>query len=408
MRILACAALIFTCFLTGSTVAYARDKPVVIHAGALLDGHGGRVRDTYLIVDGDRITRIGEWDGPVTYDLSAYTVLPGGIDTHVHIASHFGADGRANNDPGGEADRGPAMLYLVENAYVTLMAGITTVQSLGARIDADLRDAIDRGILPGPRLITSLDWVTDASGGLEQLRETVRERVAAGADVVKVFASKSIREGGVPTMTEDELRAACAEAHRLGRRAVVHAHAADAAQRAARAGCDQIEHGILLDEPTLQLMAENGMVYGPHTHLVLENYFTHKDRFLGTGNYTEEGFEHMERSVPIMLDVFRAAIATPGLDVVFGTDAVAGAHGRNWEELIYRVDVAGQAPMDAIVSATSLAAKSLGMEDEIGTLAPGYRADVIAVAGDPLDDIGAMRKVVFVMKGGKVYRYDPR
>jgi imidazolonepropionase-like amidohydrolase len=137
---------------------------------------------------------------------------------------------------------------------------------------------------------------------------------------------------------------------------------------------------------------------------VFQNYFDHKARFLGQGNYTEEGFAQMQKAAEAMLGVFRHALTTPGLKVVFGTDAVAGAHGRNWEELIFRVQHAGQAPMAAIVSATSLAAESLGLEASVGAVATGMEADLIAVDGDPLRDITALRRVLFVMRGGKVYR----
>jgi imidazolonepropionase-like amidohydrolase len=140
---------------------------------------------------------------------------------------------------------------------------------------------------------------------------------------------------------------------------------------------------------------------------VLRNYLDHKARFLGIGNYTEEGFAHMERLVPVMVEVFRKSLARPKLKVLFGTDAVAGAHGRNWEELIYRVENVGQSPMDAIVSATSLAAASLRLEKELGTVAPGFEADLIATEGDPSREIGALRRVHFVMRGGTVYLNRP-
>lgn len=393
------------CLLTlvSTPTALVAQDTVMVRAGRLLDGRGGVQRDVVVTVVGSAIARVGQHRGPVTYDLSPLTVMPGGIDTHVHIASHFDPDGRAHNSPPGDQLPEEEMLHLVGNAWRTLAAGITTVQSLGDRWDVPLRDAIARGDVPGPRILTSLEWVADPSDGLGGLRAAVRDRVDGGADVIKIFASKSIREGGVPTLTEDELRGACAEAHRLGKRAVVHAHAVEAARRAVRAGCDQIEHGILLDAPTLRLMADSGVIYDPHTHLVIENYFTHKDRFLGTGNYTEEGFEHMARAVPLMVDVFQQALATPGLTVVFGTDAVAGAHGRNWEELIYQVNTLGRDPMAAIVSATSVAAVTLALEGEIGAIAPGLAADIIAVRGNPLEDITAMRHVAFVMKGGTVW-----
>ncbi len=170
------------------------------------------------------------------------------------------------------------------------------------------------------------------------------------------------------------------------------------------AGCTVIEHGALLDSATLELMAAHATYYDPNIHLIFRNYFENKERFLSIGNYTEEGFAQMERAVPTALAVFQQALATPNLKVVFGTDAVAGAHGRNFEELIYRVEAGGQAPMDAIVSATSRAAESLRLGDELGSRAPGMEADLIALDGNPLQHITALRRVVFVMKGGVVYK----
>ena len=174
------------------------------------------------------------------------------------------------------------------------------------------------------------------------------------------------------------------------------------------AGCTVIEHGALLDDASLDLMAEHGTYYDPHIGLIFQNYFDNKEKYLGIGNYTEDGFAQMERAVPTALDVFQRALTRDDLKIIFGTDAVAGAHGRNFEELIYRVKEGGQDPMQAIVSATSLAAASLNMEESIGSIEPGMQADIIAVDGDPLEDITALRRVVFVMKGGRVYKGFPQ
>jgi len=382
--------------------------PIVIRAGEVLDGTGRALGPSTIVVVGSMITQVG----PVgtrtpTYDLTGLTVMPGGIDTHVHLESHFDPDGRVHRERDESAEPVATLaLHALENAYVTLRSGITTIQSMGARIDGPVRDAIARGVLPGPRLLTTYEWITE--GTEEELRAAVRERVAAGADAVKIFASLSIREAGLPTLSQAQLSAACDEADRQGVRSVVHAHAAEAILRAARAGCTTVEHGGLADAPALAAMAEAGVFYDPHTSLVIQNYLDNKERFLGVGNYTEEGFRHMEGLLVGMREVFAQALATPGLRIVFGTDALAGSHGRNFEELIYRVDVGGQDAMDAVVSATSLAAASLGLEDEIGTVAPGFGADLIALNGNPATDITALRRVVFVMKGGVVYRNDPR
>ncbi len=384
--------------------ALGQSAPITIRAGTVLDGRGGVVRNRTIVIEGARIARLEPAGKTATYDLGRLTVLPGGIDTHVHLTSHFDANGRAHNDPGGAEPLQQTVLYAMENGYRALLAGITTVQSIGSNLDRDLRDAVARGTLPGPRVITSLDWITPEAGDAAGLRRAVRERVAGGADVIKILGSKSIREGGGPTLSEDELRAACDEAKAHGLRAVVHAHAAEAARRAVMAGCTTIEHGVLLDDATLDLMAEHGTYFDPNLYLVFQNYFDNKARFLGIENYTEEGYAYMHRAVPLVLAVFQHALQRPKLRIVFGTDAVAGAFGKNWEELIYRVQTGGQAPMAALVSATSLAAQSLNLADSIGAIVPGLQADLIAVDGNPLDDITAMRRVVFVMKGGAVYR----
>lgn len=184
----------------------------------------------------------------------------------------------------------------------------------------------------------------------------------------------------------------------------MHAHGPESVSRAVRAGCTSIEHGALIDQATLDLMAAHGTYFDPNTDLIFRNYFEHKARFLGTPGYTEEGFATMERAVPVVLEMFRRALRTKGLKMVFGTDALAGSHGRNVQELVYRVRKGGQDPMAAITSATSLAAESLGLGDRIGAVAPGFEADLIAVAGDPLKDFSVMENVVFVMKGGRVVR----
>jgi imidazolonepropionase-like amidohydrolase len=361
-------------------------------------------------IEGDRIvavgpSRHGRPTGARVYDLSGATVLPGLIDVHDHIVWHFNRQGRLHTDADGETPAEGA-LAAAANAYATLLAGVTTLQSPGSPGDGPLRDAIASGA-PGPRVLTSLEPLDASVGGPAELRRAVDERKSAGADLVKIFASESIRDGGGPTMTLEQLEAACGEARSLGLRTLVHAHSAEAMRRAAEAGCTEVEHGVFADESTLRLLAERGVYFDPQCGLIFQNYFDNEAKYLGIENYTEEGFAAMRKAVPLAVAAFRKAIATPGLKVVFGTDAVAGAHGRNAEELVCRVDEGGQLPSDAVVSATSLAAASLGLQDEIGALAPGLAADIIAVDGDPLSDVSALRRVVFVMKGGRVYRNDP-
>ena len=203
-------------------------------------------------------------------------------------------------------------------------------------------------------------------------------------------------------MTVDQINATCGEAKRLGLRAIVHAHSSEGARASVEAGCTSIEHGTFLDDATLQLMAARGVYFDPN-FLVLHNYLDNKAKFLGIGNYNEEGFAYMEKGLPLVADVLRRA-RKAHVKVVFGTDAVAGSHGRNAEEFIYRVKDGGDTAMDAMMSATSISAESLGMGDRIGSLAAGMEADLVATEGNPLDDITAVRKVAFVMKGGRIYR----
>ena len=237
------------------------------------------------------------------------------------------------------------------------------------------------------------------------LRQKVRQLKTDGADVVKIFASASIRDGGKQTMTEDQLQAACGEARMQGLRTMVHAHSPESIKASVNAGCDQIEHGVFATDEVLKLMADKGVYFDPNVGVVLQNYLTNKAKFLGIGNYNEEGFAYMEKGLALNRDMIKRAVATPNLKLVLGTDAVAGAHGRNVEELVCRVRDGGQAPMAAVVSATSLAAESLGLGKELGALAPGMQADLIAVAGDPSQDVAALRDVRFVMKGGRVYAW---
>jgi imidazolonepropionase-like amidohydrolase len=383
-------------------------RPITIRAALLLDGRGASATNVLVQVEDGKITRIGRGAGTPTHDLSRMTLMPGWIDTHVHIGWHFGATGRFDNQ--GETPAQQA-LYGAENAYATLRSGFTTVQSLGAASDVDLRNAIARGILPGPRILTSVRQINERSGAADrqlatpdQLREAVRRAKGEGADVIKLFASASIRDGGRQTMSDEQLQAACGEATAQGLRSVVHAHSAESMRAATLAGCTQIEHGTFGTNEVFTLMAERGTYFDPNVGVVLQNYIRNKDRFLGIGNYTDEGFASMEKSLPEVLAMFKRAIAVPTLKIVMGTDAVAGAHGGNIEEAIVRVRDGGQKPMDAIVSMTSLAAESLGLDDQIGAMTVGLNADLVAVEGNPLADITALRRVAFVMKAGKVYR----
>ena len=328
--------------------------------------------------------------------------MPGLIDTHVHIGSHFGADGKLATRDDSPAS---AMGYAMENVYTDLMAGVTTLQSVGSPIDREVRDAINRGVLPGPRVLTSLRQITDTRLTPEQIREAIRQLKADGADLIKIFASKNFRDGGAQTLSDEQIAAACGEAKAQGLRTLVHVYSSHAIMTVSQAGCTSIEHGTLISDEALQFLAAHGTYFDPNIGVVAQNYVLNKAKFIGVSGFTEESLKGTEtRLIPASLEMFKRALATKGLKIVFGTDAVAGAHGHNVEELIYRVQQGGQTTQAAIVSGTSLSAESISMADKIGSLAPGMEADMIAVDGDPLADITALRRVVFVMKSGKVYK----
>jgi imidazolonepropionase-like amidohydrolase len=387
-----------------ATSPFAQGGAVTLRAPAVLDGRGAARSEVMVTVRDGRIAAVGTVTGPATYDLAGLTLLPGFIDTHVHIGWHFDASGRYHAGPE-PADQ--AALYGAENAYVTLMAGFTTVQSVGSASDKPLRDALARGIIPGPRLLSSLGQIANPKLSPDEMRGEVRKFKAAGADLVKIFASASIRDGGVPTLSQAQLDAACGEATAQGLRSMVHAHAPEAMMRAARARCTVVEHGGLANAEALQLLADNGVWFDPNIGLVTQNYLENKAKFLGIGNYTEEGFASMEKALGFKDAMFSAALKTPNLKMVMGTDAVAGAHGQNMREILERVK-SGQAPMAAIQSLTALAAESLGLQREIGAIAAGLQADLVAVEGNPLTHITALQRVRFVMRGGKVYKNERR
>jgi len=380
----------------------AQDRPIRIHAATVLDGSGKTLRDTTIVVQGSKITSI-ETGGAAnaTYDLGRLTIIPGMIDVHSHVGWHFDKDGRYAARPGSPAQE---ILYSAENAYVTLLAGFTTIQSPGQANDVELREAIARGVLPGPRILTSIRQINERSGTPDEIRQKVRQLKTDGADVVKIFASASIRDGGKQTMTAEQLQAVCGEANAQGMRTMVHAHSPESIRASVDAGCQQIEHGVYATEEVLKLMADKGVYFDPNIGVVLQNYLTNRAKYNGIGNYNDEGFAYMEKGLAINAAMIKKAVATPDLKMVLGTDAVAGAHGHNADEIVARVRQGNQKPMDAILSATSMAARSLKMEKTIGTLAPGYEADLIAIDGDPATDITAVTRVAFVMKGGKIYK----
>jgi imidazolonepropionase-like amidohydrolase len=382
----------------------APNNRIVIAASTVLDGKGGVLRNTRIVVEGSKIIALDRKAGPVDYDLRGLTVSPGWIDAHVHITWAFDKDGK-NANGGGTTQE--AAYETASNAWLTLLGGFTTVQSVGAPGDVPLRDAIAEGLLPGPRVLTTIEGLAgrgEQTGTPDEIRAYVRGKKEAGADVIKIMASAGMLKGE-KTLSQEQLNAACDEAKKQGLRTLVHAYR-DAVRAATLAGCTQIEHGLGATDDDLKLMAEKGTYFDPQAGLTLETYLLYKNRYVGTPFFpsTLDGFAPMEKILPMNHELIKRAVKIPGLKIVFGTDAVAGAHGRNSEELIDRVRDCGVDPMAALVSANSLGAEALGMADQIGSIAPGLQADIIALDGDPLKDISAVRRVVFVMKGGIVYK----
>lgn len=397
MRLLAVVLLSAVSFVPN--LAQAQNR-VVLQTGLLLDGKGGALHNQQIVIEDGRIVSIGPGHLKPDYDLNNLTLMPGWIDTHIHLQWHMDANHKA---VAGGASPEEMELYTEADAWMTLQGGFTTVQSVGSPFDKPVRDHVNEGVLPGPRILTSLIQIQGSGGSDPQhastpdvLRAIVRKNKADGADVIKLFATSGLGSGGGQTMTRDQIEAVCSEAKAVGLRSVVHAIGDSGARDAVLAGCTSIEHGTFLKDETLKLMVQRGTTFDPNL-LVLHNYLDNRASF----NFTDAQLKIIQSGIAPTIDVLRRARAL-GVKIVFGTDAVAGSHGRNAEEFIYRVKEAGEMPMDAIVSATSASADALGMGDRIGTIAPGYQADLVAVEGDPLTDITAVRNVVFVMKAGKV------
>jgi imidazolonepropionase-like amidohydrolase len=387
-----------------SSLAPRDSAPITIHAAAMIDGRGMESRDVLVTVKGGKIERVDVGVGArgrgATYDLGTATLLPGLIDSHVHPGWYINRQGALHSGRDGDT---PAQSALARagNLYATLMAGFTTIQSLGGSEDLDLRDAVARWQIPGPRILTSIAQISNRNLSPDSLRGWVRALKAQGADVIKLFASAGLQNGGSQTLSDEQLAAACGEAKAQGLRSVVHAISAGSVRAATLAGCTQIEHGTFATDAELKLMAEHGTIFDPQVCLVFQNYVDHREVY-GRSGYTEQTFQSFIDALPVASAMFKRAIATPGLTVVFGTDAVALAHGRNADELLCRVK-AGQSPMDAITSATSLSAKALGLGDRLGVVAPGFDADLVGMKGDPSKDIAAAREIVFVMRAGAVF-----
>jgi Imidazolonepropionase and related amidohydrolases len=399
---------------------------VLIKAGRLIDVREGRVlTDQAILIEGDRIKEVGSAQTVAAHapasarviDLSRSTVLPGLIDCHTHLTfdpQHMGYSALGISIP-------REALYGAKNAKLTLEAGFTSVRNVGANgySDIALRDAINAGDIPGPRISAagpaigvtgghgdnnllapeyhrSSDGIADGVAGLTT---KVREEVKYGADAIKIVATGGVlSKGDSPEATQfsdEEIRVVVAEAHRLGRKVAAHAHGAAGIKQAVLAGVDSIEHGSYINDEDIQLMKQKGTYLVPT--LYLGDWFMENHVKIGVPDF-------MVEKAKIVLPAARQNIARAikaGVRVAFGTDAAVYPHGLNAHEFAVMVKL-GLTPMQAIQAATVSAADLLGWSDRVGSIEPGRFADIIAVSGDPTVDVTVLERVSFVMKGGQV------
>ena len=367
------------------------DNVTSIHAARMIDGRGHLMTDAWIEVRDGRIVTVGAPPRPrrpATYELGDVTVLPGLIDAHAHLS---GYKGRRPSDAPSEA-----ALARAGNLYRTLMAGVTTIQTLGDTADVVLRDAIARGRIPAPRLLTAIAPLGDSTLSLDSLRSLVRGLKARDADVVKIFQSIGPLTTTRPRFSDAQVAAICDEANKQGLRTAVHAVEPQSVRSATVAKCSEVEHGTYATDDEFRLMAANGTIFDPQVCIVLRVYL--EDPELAASQR-----EQFSKALPHASEMFAHALRIPGLKLVFGTDLTGSALGRQWEELECRVK-AGENPMATLTSATSSTAEALSLGDRIGTIKPGYEADIIAVPGNPAKDITTMAHVVFVMRAGVRYR----
>jgi imidazolonepropionase-like amidohydrolase len=406
------------------------ERLTVVRAGRLIDTVAGEVLRAQVVeIVGDRIESVGPDQGRYpnearVIDLSQHTVVPGLIDCHAHLVGELEGGEYATQLMRTGAQEA---LVGVRNARDTVMAGFTAVRDVGtfrAFVDVSLRDAIDAGDVVGPRMQCAGPFVTVSSGGgdippvapdvqvpaelrfgvansADEVRRVVREILHRGADIIKVIATGAVLTRGTvpgaPEFSEDEIRAAVEEAAHYGTFVAAHAHGAEGIKRAVRAGARSIEHGSLIDDEAIELMAERG------TYLVADifcgDYIAEEGRRRG---WPEEILRKNEDTTDAQREGFQKAVKA-GVKVAFGTDSGVYPHGWNARQLPYMVRF-GMTSMQAVQSATIVAAELMGWDDRIGSVEPGKLADLVAVEGDTLEDVTRLTDVAFVMKGGEMLK----
>ncbi|HEY8563168.1 MAG TPA: amidohydrolase family protein [Pyrinomonadaceae bacterium] len=404
-------SFLFSCAARSQTGDAKPNRTVakfVVRAARMLDAAQGKIIDNpVVLIENDRIAAVADAaeipKDATLIDLGDATLLPGLIDAHTHITYHFDEQGRF----GESSDANPqvTLKYAEENARLTLEAGFTTIRNLGdaTGVDVFLRDRISSGETSGPRMIVSglpltvetLRYAGKKGDRIEQIRAFVRDRIAERVDVVKIF--EGVDNFGNPIFSVKEMRAGVEEARRANLKVAVHAHEAAAVRAAVEAGCDSVEHGTFLNDEAIRLMAKNRIALVPTLYLPT-HYVEHKKQFV-FGAPAWNLFETMRsRNLENMKKARKG-----GVLIVDGSDAVAGLHGRNAREIAWLVK-AGMSPAEAIRAATVDAAELLGLKQQVGEIKAGLTADLIAVPGNPLNDISSLERVSFVMKSGKIIK----
>ena len=431
MRPIRCAAATAAAVFIAAGWLQPANAAILIHAGRVVDGRAERAAgQSTLVVEDGRIAEVASgFRSPAPddelIDLSHHTVLPGLMDLHVHLSGEMSAKAYLEEFTLDEAD---VALKAVVYARRTLDAGFTTVRDLGDayRVTIALRDAIARGDIPGPRIFAAgksiattgghadptNGWAAAIAGdpgpadgvvnGTDEARAAVRQRYKEGSDLIKVTATGGVlslaASGQNPQFAEDELEAIVTTARDYGFHVAAHAHGAEGMKRAVRAGVWSIEHGTYMDDETIRLMREQGTWYVPT--ILAGRFVAEKSEVDG---YFPEIVRPKAAAIGPQIQETFAKAWRAGVKIAFGTDTGVSPHGENAREFVYMVE-AGMPAMTAIRSATSVAAEFLGIADRLGTIEAGKLADLIAVEGDPVEDISRLQAVRFVMKEGVVHR----